>query len=133
MSTEDAILSGDIKCPNCFTELELDEQEKLSKKFTCPNCKIIFDLTNIVDINSITSSHSPQILTPEWAVYMEHRITSLESRIQEYELLLPKTNILSANFWNRAWAVFGHQFAISAILFGIAILIMLVLMLGRIH
>jgi hypothetical protein len=133
VSTEDEILPGDIKCPNCFTELELDEQEKQSKKFTCPNCKIIFDFTSVIDINSMTASNPPPELTHEWAVYMENKIAWLEFRIQEYESLLPKTNILSANFWNRAWAVFGHQFAISAILFGTVILIMLVLMLGRIH
>ncbi|MFH1196687.1 MAG: hypothetical protein V1720_13375 [bacterium] len=133
MDSENGILPVDIKCPSCFEELELDEQERLNKKFTCPNCNIIFDLSNVVEIGTIATSQLPQKLTPEWAVYMENKIASMESHLQEYEMLLPKSNIISASFWNRAWAVFGHQLAISAILYGAVILIILILTLGRIH
>ncbi|GAB4290234.1 MAG: hypothetical protein Kow0067_16490 [Coriobacteriia bacterium] len=51
----------------------------------------------------------PTQVDPGYVAYLEQRIVALEQR-------LPRTNIVSPKFWSRAWAIFGHLLAISAII-----------------
>lgn len=39
------VLPKTIECPNCKQELELDEEERKLKQFTCPECEKFIDLT----------------------------------------------------------------------------------------
>ena len=39
-------LLSNIICPNCETELELSQEEILSKKFHCPECEAFVDLNS---------------------------------------------------------------------------------------
>lgn len=41
----DDILPEFYICPNCYEELELDKSERTAKKFTCPICNNVIDLT----------------------------------------------------------------------------------------
>lgn len=41
----DDILPEAFKCPNCSEDLELDRTERENKKFTCPGCKKLIDLS----------------------------------------------------------------------------------------
>jgi len=38
-----------INCIECNTELELNDSERSTKSFTCPNCTIDFNLTNRIN------------------------------------------------------------------------------------
>jgi hypothetical protein len=56
------------------------------------------------------------------------RVQRLEARIAALESRLPNTNIISPKFWNRAFAVWGHELACVGIIYlgilGIVIVLM---------
>jgi hypothetical protein len=39
------ILPESVKCPHCSVELDLEDEERKSKKYTCPNCNKYVDLS----------------------------------------------------------------------------------------
>lgn len=53
-------------------------------------------------------------------MYLEQRIAALEARI-------PRTNLISPRFMQRAWAVFGHYFVSSLVIGLIVGLVMTVI------
>jgi hypothetical protein len=55
-------------------------------------------------------------------------VQRLEARIAALEARLPRTNIISPNFWMRALAVWGHELACVGVLYIGLIGVMLVLM-----
>ena len=68
---------------------------------------------------------SPEAVGNREIATLNSKIRELEWRLDRLEGRIPNSNIVSPNFWTRAFAVFGHQMAIGlvmyAIIFAIAI------------
>lgn len=54
------------------------------------------------------------------------QIEELRERVRELEQRLPDTNVISPKFWTRALAIFGHQIALTAIIWALLFGIFLV-------
>ena len=61
-------LPDKIKCPNCQEELELDEKEKSEKKFVCPECNMLIDMSQTTDINNIRKISVASEITPFFTI-----------------------------------------------------------------
>jgi len=53
---------------------------------------------------------------PEYIAYLEQRIAALEGRLSAVEVRLPRTQLMSASFMSRAFAVLGHYMVASMII-----------------
>lgn len=55
------------------------------------------------------------------------QIEELRERVRALEQRLPDTNVISPKFWTRALAIFGHQLALSLIIWAVLFGLFLVL------
>jgi hypothetical protein len=55
------------------------------------------------------------------------KVAELTARLSELESKLPDTNILSVKFWPRAFAVFGHNMAITSVIYAAIFVLALVI------
>ena len=87
----------EYRCSECGSVVEAETK-------VCPKCG-----ANLVDAGgSKVESPPPDVLTPEWAKNIERQLVELQSKI-------PNTDVISKNFWKRAWAIYWHLFAAGII------------------
>lgn len=97
-----ADLSETYSCSDCGATVSADDK-------ICPHCGA--DLTEVIDDSAKSiKPHSDfnQMNNDDKISYLLQRLNDLENKI-------PKTKIISPNFWTRAWAVYGHNLATGLI------------------
>lgn len=55
-----ALLPSIIKCPHCAAKMDLDDQERVTKRFECPACNRLIDLTGSVGTGDEANSEAQQ-------------------------------------------------------------------------
>lgn len=70
-----------------------------------------------------TWAMSPEAAGDREIATLNSKIRELERRLDYLEPRIPNSNIVSHNFWSRAFAVFGHQMAIGLLFYAIIFVI----------
>jgi len=89
-------------CGKCGAEAANSQQ-------FCSECGSAFDW----------QANSPGLASAAATKIDSSKIAELNARLSGIESSLPQTNILSVKFWPRAFAVFGHNMAISGLIYGV--------------